>query len=134
VCLLCGLSTAHQRPPRPVQVDMLYGRKIQAVPEQVRWLESFTVSDRAAVGGPCCKLSCRGVQAACWQQGAAHLQSQLPLMPLFAFVRRSLVSLWVCGCLVRARALGTTSSCTPLPAARMSHGGTQHTLGGPSLR
>jgi hypothetical protein len=22
---------------------MLYGRKIQAVPEQVRWLESFTV-------------------------------------------------------------------------------------------
>jgi hypothetical protein len=26
------------------QVDMLYGRKIQAVPEQVRWIESFTVS------------------------------------------------------------------------------------------
>lgn len=27
------------------QVDMLYGRKIQAVPEQVRWIQSFTVSD-----------------------------------------------------------------------------------------
>jgi hypothetical protein len=29
---------------RMFQVDMLYGRKIQAVPEQVRWIESFTVS------------------------------------------------------------------------------------------
>jgi hypothetical protein len=28
-----------------LQVDMLYGRKIQAVPEQVRWIQSFTVSE-----------------------------------------------------------------------------------------
>jgi hypothetical protein len=25
------------------EVDMLYGRRIQPVPEQVRWIESFTV-------------------------------------------------------------------------------------------
>jgi hypothetical protein len=29
---------------------MVYGRKIQAVPEQVRWIESFTVSQ---LGAPC---------------------------------------------------------------------------------
>jgi hypothetical protein len=27
------------------QVDMLYGRKIQAVPDTARWIESFTVSE-----------------------------------------------------------------------------------------
>jgi hypothetical protein len=32
-----------------LQVDMLYGRKIQAVPEQVRWIQSFTVSCRAHI-------------------------------------------------------------------------------------
>lgn len=63
----------HRNGRCPVQVDMLYGRKIQAVPEQVRWLESFTVRGCAASGGvlrP--KQPWRaGQAAACWQQGTA---------------------------------------------------------------
>jgi ribose/xylose/arabinose/galactoside ABC-type transport system permease subunit len=43
------------------QVDMLYGRKIQAVQETARWIESFTVSWQHSILHVCAVAAATGI-------------------------------------------------------------------------
>jgi hypothetical protein len=83
------------------QVDMLYGRKIQAVPDTARWIESFTVSWQHS------KMHVRGAEAAAEPALAAapavdlHCQADVE--------RHALQIAWFCTAL--ATSIASSTAC-----------------------